>query len=32
MRFVTFAPTANVERFGLVLGSGNILDLEGFAA
>ncbi|HVA15337.1 MAG TPA: fumarylacetoacetate hydrolase family protein [Stellaceae bacterium] len=33
MRFVTFAPSPNVERFGLVLGNGNILDLEGaFAA
>jgi len=33
MRFVTFAPTPGVERFGLVLANGNIIDLEGaFAA
>src|SRR5579875_3657649 len=33
MRFVTFAPAAGIERFGLVLAAGNILDIEGgFAA
>jgi 2-keto-4-pentenoate hydratase/2-oxohepta-3-ene-1,7-dioic acid hydratase in catechol pathway len=33
MRFVTFAPAPGIERFGLVLANGNILDLEGgFAA
>lgn len=33
MRFVTYAPAPSVERFGLVLGNGSILDLEGaFAA
>jgi acylpyruvate hydrolase len=33
MRFVTFAPAPGVERFGLVLANGNIIDLEGaFAA
>src|SRR5579863_3223354 len=33
MRFVTFAPAPSIERFGLVLANGNILDLEGgFAA
>src|SRR5579862_1294675 len=33
MRFVTFAPAADIERFGALLGDGRILDLEGgFAA
>lgn len=33
MRFVTFAPAPGIERFGLVLANGNIIDLEGaFAA
>lgn len=33
MRFVTFAPAPDIERFGLVLADGDILDLEGgFAA
>ena len=33
MRFVTFAPAPGVERFGLVLAYGNMIDLEGaFAA
>ena len=33
MRFVTFAPAPGIERFGLVLNDGDILDLEGgFAA
>src|ERR1700744_4885051 len=32
MRFVTFAPAAQIERFGLVLGNGTIVDLEGAVA
>jgi 2-keto-4-pentenoate hydratase/2-oxohepta-3-ene-1,7-dioic acid hydratase in catechol pathway len=33
MRFVTFAPAPSTERFGLFLGDGKIIDLEGgFAA
>lgn len=33
MRFVTFAPAPGIERFGLVLRDGDIVDLEGgFAA
>jgi acylpyruvate hydrolase len=33
MRFVTFAPAPSIERFGLVLGDGKIIDVEGgFAA
>ncbi len=33
MRFVTFAPAPGIERFGLVLADGGILDVEGgFAA
>jgi acylpyruvate hydrolase len=33
MRFVTFVPAPSIERFGLVLADGNIIDLEGaFAA
>ncbi len=33
MRFVTFAPTPSIERFGVLLGNGHILDIEGgFAA
>ena len=29
MRFVTFAPAPAIERFGLLLGNGDILDIEG---
>jgi 2-keto-4-pentenoate hydratase/2-oxohepta-3-ene-1,7-dioic acid hydratase in catechol pathway len=32
MRFVTFAPAAGIERFGLVLPNGTIIDLEGAVA
>lgn len=32
MRFVTFAPAPGVERFGLVLANGNIVDIEGACA
>src|SRR5579864_188424 len=29
MRFVTFAPAPSIERFGVLLGNGHILDIEG---
>jgi len=33
MRFITFEPVPSIERFGLVLADGQILDIEGsFAA
>ena len=32
MRFVTFEPGPAIERFGIVLGDGRILDAEGGAA
>ncbi len=32
MRFVTFAPAPGIERFGLVLANGNIVDIEGACA
>ncbi|MGH7036056.1 MAG: hypothetical protein ACREFL_20210, partial [Stellaceae bacterium] len=32
MRFVTFEPGAEIERFGIVLGDGRILDVEGGVA
>ena len=32
MRFVTFAPAPSTERFGVLLGDGRILDIEGGVA
>jgi 2-keto-4-pentenoate hydratase/2-oxohepta-3-ene-1,7-dioic acid hydratase in catechol pathway len=32
MRFVTFAPAPGIERFGLVLANGAIVDIEGACA
>jgi hypothetical protein len=33
MRFVTFEPAPSIERFGILLSDGRVLDIEGgFAA